>query len=326
MKKYHKISLITAIALFATGFSGCKKLLEVDPQSAITEQVYFKSEGDFEPYLNGIYTIMRALSNNVTYGTERGEELTSASNSRFTVAWTQIITPTSGAVNYNQWYQGIGNCNLLIDKANSFSFSNEDLRKKILGEAYTLRAFFYFHLTRIIGDVPLMLQPVVDENVPLLSRAPAADVLKQIQTDLAEAIRNFQSQSGFSKTAYPSKYRFCYGSAMCLRADAYLWSAKVLNGGANDLNAAISAATEAEATGLVLNTNFANVTATRAATNTEVAMAAYYQRDEAGNNYGINALAALQFIQGATNLDQIPYTAQVANGQGAYQISAESRA
>lgn len=321
--------ILTLISVFFLSaiLPGCKKLLEVNPESSITEAAFFKNENDFEPYVTGIYTSMRAFSNNIVYGTERSEELVAALNSRFGIAWSQILTPTSGAINYNNWYKAIGNCNLLLSKIEAFPFAaNPDVKKRILAETYCLRAYFYFNLTRIIGDAPIMLEAVVDENVPLLSRSKAADVMKQIQADLDLALQNFTSISTFSKTGYPSKYRFAYGSAMALKADAHLWSAKVLSGGDADFNAAITAITEVEASGLLLNSDYKNVTGVRAATNTEVALAAYFQRDEITNNYGINALPYLTGVQGALNLAQIPYAQTTVNGQGAYQISTKSRA
>src|SRR5688500_19644915 len=87
--------------------AGCKDILEVEPQSSITEQVYFQSEGDFNPYVAGIYTYMRTFSNDIKYGTERGEELIPAINARFTTAWNHVLTPTTGAIDYAMWYQAI---------------------------------------------------------------------------------------------------------------------------------------------------------------------------------------------------------------------------
>jgi hypothetical protein len=40
-----------------------------------------------------------------------------ASNARFSTAWSHILSPTTGAINYNGWYQAIGHCNLLLDRA-----------------------------------------------------------------------------------------------------------------------------------------------------------------------------------------------------------------
>lgn len=313
-------------AMLLTIAAGCTKILEVKPESSITEEIYFKNEGDFEPYLTGIYTFMRSFANNITYGTERSEELVSANNSRFGVAWTHNLSPSSGAINYNSWYQAIGHCNLLLARIQDFPFSNEDQKKRIIAETYALRAYFYFHLTRIIGDAPLMLQAIVDENVPLLPRSPAREVMVQIQSDLDAAIASFKSMSQFSPASYPSKYRFAYGSAQALKADAKLWSAKVLGGGDADLNAAIAAIDEVEKTGVSLNNDFKNVTGVRAASNPEVILAAFYLRDETGGNYGVNALPFLTGVQGALNLDSLPYAQTTINGQGAYQISPKSRA
>lgn len=323
-----KNRLIFLLAILLLAETGCKKILEVNPQSSITEATYFKNEGDFEPYLTGTYTFMRTFANNITYGTERSEELVAASNSRFTTAWAQILSPTTGAVNYNDWYKAIGNCNLLLRRIEDFSFSNADTKKRIIAETYALRAYFYFSLTRIIGDAPVMLEAVTDDNVPLLARSPATDVMKQIQSDIEASIAGFKSMSNYSPTAYPSLYRFAYGSVQALKADTRLWSAKVLGGGAADFTAALAAAGEVELTGRILNTDFKNVTTVRAASNPESILAAFFLRDESNgsSNYALNALPFFTIVQGALNIDSIPYANTSANGQGAYQISPKSKA
>ncbi len=46
---------------------------------------------------------------------------------------------------------------------------NEELKARLLGEAKFLRAFYYFHLTNIFGNIPLKLNPPLtqaDINVP----------------------------------------------------------------------------------------------------------------------------------------------------------------
>ena len=301
--------------------TACNDLLDVKPQSSITEQVYFQSEGDFAPYAIGIYTYMRTFSNEIEYGTERSEELISAVNARFSTAWNHILTPTTGAIDYAPWYQAIGHCNLLLNKIESFPFSDESVKNRIKAEAYSLRAYFFFHLTRIIGDAPLMLEPITSENVPLLPRSPAGDVLQQVFADLDAAIALFPEQ-----TFANGKYRFSYPAAQALKAEAKLWSAKVLGGGAGDLNDAIAAADEVEKAGLALQSNVGNVITARA--NSEIILASFFNRDENGgrSNYALNALPFLAAITGATNLADLPYCLTTINGQGAYQISALSRA
>jgi hypothetical protein len=75
---------------------------------------------------------------------------------------------------------------------------------------------------------------------------------------------------------------------------------------------------------LALRTNFKDVTTVRA--NEEIILSAYFNRDEAAANYGLNALPYLTGVSGATNLDSLPYCITTSNGQGAYQISPKSRA
>ncbi|MBO9150851.1 RagB/SusD family nutrient uptake outer membrane protein [Chitinophaga sp. GCM10012297] len=317
-------------------FTSCDSLLDVKPQSSITEAVYWQDEGDFEPYVTGIYPYMRFFANNITYGTERSEQLVSALNSRFTAAWGQNISPTSGALNYADWYRAIGHCNLLLEKIQPFRFaSNPDLKKRILAETYSLRAYFYFHLTRVIGDAPLMLEAVTDTEVPLLARSPAPDVIRQITADLDEAIALFKSTGGFTPAKIESKYRFSYASAQALKADVKLWSAKVLGGGNADLNAAIEALNEVEKSGATLNADFKNAANSRAASNPEVLLAAFFLRDEPTGAVGgvpatshmcVNAFPYKTGVDGASNLDSLPYAETTANGQGAYQISPKSKA
>ncbi|WP_346318887.1 RagB/SusD family nutrient uptake outer membrane protein [Chitinophaga sp. YIM B06452] len=317
-------------------FSSCDSLLDVKPQSSITEAVYWQDESDFEPYLTGIYPFMRHFANNVTYGTERSEELVSAITSRFTAAWSQNISPNSAALNYADWYRAIGHCNLLLEKIEGFQFaSNPDLKKRILAETYSLRAYFYFHLTRIIGDTPLMLEAVTDVEVPLVPRSPAADVIRQITADLDAAIAQFKSIGGFTPAMIPSKYRFSYAASQALKADVKLWSAKVLGGGNADLNAAIEAINEVEKSGATLAADFKTAANSRAASNPEVLLAAFFLRDEstaaaggvpATQHISVNAFPDKRSVDGADNMDSIPYVATSANGLSAYQISPVSRA
>ena len=60
-------------ALLLAVLPGCKKLLEIKSESSITEQIYFKNEGDFEPNVTGIYTYLRGFANNDFYGEQRSE-------------------------------------------------------------------------------------------------------------------------------------------------------------------------------------------------------------------------------------------------------------
>jgi starch-binding outer membrane protein, SusD/RagB family len=64
--------------------------------------------------------------------------------------------------------------------------TNLNYRTQWLGEAFFARAFLYFYLTNLYGDVPLVLSSDYLTN-NTLARSPRADVYKQIVADLLQA-------------------------------------------------------------------------------------------------------------------------------------------
>lgn len=86
--------------------------------------------------------------------------------------------------NWKRHYTGIYRANKLLEAINKIKFSTETAKNTILGETYFMRAYFYFELTKMFGDIPLLVnsEPV---NIP---RTPASEVFAQIAFDLKAAI------------------------------------------------------------------------------------------------------------------------------------------
>jgi hypothetical protein len=81
-------------------------------------------------------------------------------------------------------YQGIYRANLAITGMDKCIECTDDQKKQFLGEAYFLRALFYFELAQMFGEVPLVIttEPV---NLP---KASADEIYAQIAYDLIQAI------------------------------------------------------------------------------------------------------------------------------------------
>lgn len=92
------------------------------------------------------------------------------------------------------------------------------LKNQLLGEAKFLRAFNYFYLANLFGDVPLVLTP--DYTVSgTLPRAPKADVYAQVVLDLLDAQK-------LLATTYPAsgeRTRVNQAAATALLARVYLY-------------------------------------------------------------------------------------------------------
>ncbi|MCD7976026.1 MAG: RagB/SusD family nutrient uptake outer membrane protein [Tannerellaceae bacterium] len=90
----------------------------------------------------------------------------------------------------NQWsrlYQGVYRANFYIeqDALDRVVWSSEEIRKKYLGEAHFMRAFFYLDLARMFGHIPMPLT-TVSENLPQV--APEA-LYGQIASDIKKSDR-----------------------------------------------------------------------------------------------------------------------------------------
>lgn len=89
---------------------------------------------------------------------------------------------------YRTQYQGISRCNLAIAYIPDVAVDDtmdERLKQRLLGEAHFLRAYYYFRLVRLFGDVPMTTEPIVSsadwKNYP---RVAKSKVYEQIISDL----------------------------------------------------------------------------------------------------------------------------------------------
>jgi CheY-like chemotaxis protein len=82
-------------------------------------------------------------------------------------------------------YQGIFRANTAIETLDQVQgWTNEAQKNQVLGEVYFLRALYYFELSQMFGEVPLVLSTEVT-NIP---KNPADETYAQIAEDLKNAI------------------------------------------------------------------------------------------------------------------------------------------
>jgi hypothetical protein len=191
-----KVAIGTGLLLVVTG---CSNFLDQDIRSQLTPGTYFANADQAQAAINGLYDNLRLLSSNgdVGYGesTWVGLELmaqhaTSLGQSQFN---NQILNQTLDAANpyfssvWDNAYNGIGAANLAIARIPGITM-DETQKKYLLGQAYFVRAFLYYHLVRLYGDVPLLTTPIDGTSPDLYpARSPQADVYKLIVSDLQTA-------------------------------------------------------------------------------------------------------------------------------------------
>lgn len=247
MKSVKKNIIGLTICIICTMLLSCKKFVEVDaPITGLNSDNVYNSNSTAVSVLTGIYTKMSASSFS-------GGGLTSMSllpalssdeisifsgntNATFIHYYDNLLTSsnTAGADFWENIYPLIFSINSAIEGISNSSSLLALIKKQLLGEAKFLRAFCFFYLVNLYGDVPLPITSDYKVN-SILSRTPTIEVYDQIIIDLKEAKEllspDFLDISLLNTTTErvrPNKW-----AAIALLARVYLFRGDYLNAEAN---------------------------------------------------------------------------------------------
>jgi len=181
----------------AIGFTGCKKFIEVDaPVTSVNAGNVYHDNSTASAVITSLYANM---SN--TFGSSGITEVSlitdlsadnlslfDLSDQYYTQSYQNALT-SDYITGINFWksiYPNIYTCNAAIEGLTSSTTLTPAVKQRLLGEAYFLRAFHYFYLVNLFGDVPLVLK--TDYSVSnVTSRTAAGIVYQQILSDLNQS-------------------------------------------------------------------------------------------------------------------------------------------
>lgn len=290
---------ILIFATLMTTFS-CTDDLSLDPISQITNSSFWKSNEEAKGGLNGMYVRMRsqASTNLFVLGEARSEIWTQNfgfdPSPNFYV-YTNDLSQTNAGPDWTTFYSVIHDANLILKYVPDIDFVNDSEKNQILAEAYAMRAFIYFTMTKTWGDLIISTDPTesFDANSIFKERSPQSEVFSLIKQDLDQAIALFPNNN------YPNgRNRWSKPATQALKADVYLWTGKLLGGGNADFNTALSAIAEIEASQVSLLENYSDIFAFDNKGNEEIIMAVRFEEGESsarsilGGITGINAPVA----------------------------------
>jgi len=197
-----------AIIILTISFASCDSLLEVPSNSLLSDDVVFSNPDSANLAIGAIYDIIgqnnsyrnrlwlqMAINNDIEYrsGWSAGTTLNSTKSDDLFALYNPNSTIGDGYNNVdgaNPWsriYQGIERANLAISgilKYGKPALGNE--MGHLLGEALTIRAFFYYDLIKWWGDVPARFEPVSEASI-YLAKTDRDIIYNQIIIDLQEA-------------------------------------------------------------------------------------------------------------------------------------------
>ncbi|GGH09046.1 RagB/SusD family nutrient uptake outer membrane protein [Mucilaginibacter phyllosphaerae] len=240
MKAKYQLLYVAVILLL---FTSCKKFLDQMPISTPTDQTTWQTEGDANAGVAASYSLLRSAFNAslayYSYGDLASGEFLTAEDPSFSnvlnVRWGTAVQssftydPLLKLRIYTPFYTAVAQSNRCLNKINNMplsvftgdnTVSQTAAKNKYLGEAYYTRAFAYFIMCRVWGDVPLVLENTEATVNQQYGRTAQAVVLKQAIDDLSKATQylNLKDNSSPDRAVRADK-----GAAYALLAHIYAW-------------------------------------------------------------------------------------------------------
>jgi hypothetical protein len=206
--------LISAVFLTFMVIIACKQKLDVLDTNRPTQESYFKTAAELQNGVNAIYSNLRSgrLMGREWFFTHdmRGGE-TASGGVQLEQPRAELLTqPSPSTVNSvmtDVWrgvYNMINRANLVLAKAPNVT-DNTALRDRLVGEAKFLRAWAYFELVSMWGDVPMYTEPVTS-STGFKGKEAAANIYALIISDLTDATTKLPASYSGSDLGRATKY------------------------------------------------------------------------------------------------------------------------
>lgn len=218
MKKYILFILIGVTA------TSCSDFLDLQPGYQVSDASFYKTPSDFETALIGNYADLQAYNLALIYlgdlTTDNAEIQWTSPTVSEVEADEMNFTPANTFVNtvWNTCFSTISGSNNILSRIEGINF-NETVKNQLKGESLFLRAYSYFNLVRIFGDLPIVEVAFRSPNEIQafdMSRKPKSQVYDLIIRDLTQAATLLEGVEGLSKS------RASTGAAKTLLGKVYL--------------------------------------------------------------------------------------------------------
>jgi len=197
LKNISTVFKVTVSILAMAAIVGCSDFLDESDPSNFTVDNYFTKPEHARSSVSAIYANLRnPMGSGFGGGTWMmlefatglaATDLGQAVNSYYVKDLRNTSDNGYGLDYWTTYYKGIGNANLSITNIPRIPM-DEDEKKKILGEAHFLRAFFYFNLVQMFGEIPLVTEAVDLKSEQLYpEQAKVEEVYELIVNDLKVA-------------------------------------------------------------------------------------------------------------------------------------------
>jgi hypothetical protein len=232
---------VVFVLIILTALLGCTKFVEVEtPSTKTSTESAYKNDLTANAVILGIYAQLSNKFNDVGLtSTSVLTELSADNLELFDVNGSEHLKSyyqnslepryeASGDQTYwRQTYSLLYTINNAIEELTDNSFLTPKVSERLLGEALFLRAFCYFYLVNLYGDVPLVLSTKYNVNSSI-PRTPSSEVYNQILLDLskAEPQLDYNYVGADGVVSSNERIRPNLAAVMSLKARVYLYQQK----------------------------------------------------------------------------------------------------
>ncbi|MEJ4087076.1 RagB/SusD family nutrient uptake outer membrane protein [Galbibacter orientalis] len=177
----------------------CEKELIQNPNTDKVANNFYTNEAELEEGVNAVYATLQFGGNYdiaiPALGEIPGEDAYDETPANDGGVYGEIdqynVIPQNGLIE-NVWrdaYKGIQRANIVLNRIEDIAYDNATTKKARIGEMLFIRSLYYFNLVRIFGDVPLVVEEIINPQDSFgQTRTPKEDVYNQIITDLTLAV------------------------------------------------------------------------------------------------------------------------------------------
>ncbi|MGK6350894.1 RagB/SusD family nutrient uptake outer membrane protein [Parapedobacter sp. DT-150] len=185
-----------AITVCAITAVSCSNFLDLAPEYEVNDQNFYSDKNDFEALIMGCYSGLQTLHNNaypfLAELTTDNVHITLQSPGVNELECDEMNITSSNAYVSTLWsssFVTIARANSVLNRIDDAEMSDAD-KNQYRGEAYFIRAYCYFNLVRLYGDVPLVTKDFRSpDEVQLqeMTRQPVERIDSLIVSDLSNA-------------------------------------------------------------------------------------------------------------------------------------------
>lgn len=237
-----KIKYLSAALCSIVLMSSCEDFLSIVPLNEIVLENYWENEAEVSSVVASCYSGIadgNFLTRAMLWGELRSDNVSKGLINPETpyVDHVQLpemldgnILPNYYIADWSSFYTVINRCNTVLYYAPKVIDRDPDFNESewlaIESEMLALRALCYFYLVRSFRDIPLVLEPTIDDSKPMQVAAAHPDsVLQQIVNDLKKAelyaVKEYPENNNYN-VSY-TKGRITRQAVWALLADVYLW-------------------------------------------------------------------------------------------------------